>query len=60
MKKITILILFLQLFLFSTKGQVKIDSAVNFIAPTPYGDTIDLYSYLDDGKYVMIEFFRTT
>jgi len=41
-------------------GQVKINTPVNFTVTDTHGNQHTLFDYLDDGKYVLIDFFFTT
>ncbi len=58
MKKLTIL---LSLVLLTSIGisQTTLDTAVNFDGKDPYGNTIELFEYLNDGKIVLIDFFNS-
>ena len=42
------------------KGNMKITQAVDFIATDIHGNTHHLFDYLDDGKFVVLDFFFTT
>ncbi len=44
----------------SLKSQVQIDEALDFSVKTLESDVIDLYSILDEGKIVVINFFSTS
>ncbi|MBR9921715.1 MAG: redoxin domain-containing protein [Bacteroidetes bacterium] len=41
-------------------AQTYLDTAINFVATDVYGNDHDLYEYLDQGKFVMLDFFYTT
>ena len=56
MKKFTYLLSFLFTISIAV-GQVPIDTAVNFSVKDIDGTTIDLFSILDEGKLVVIDFF---
>jgi len=56
MKKILLLLCLVGLFL-NTQAQVTVSTAPDFTITDHAGDTHTLYDYLDDGKYVMIDFF---
>jgi thiol-disulfide isomerase/thioredoxin len=43
-----------------TQAQVPIDTAVDFSVKDIYGNTIELFPLLDDGKLVVINFFSTS
>jgi len=59
MKKIIFILAILLSFHISF-GQVPIDTAVNFSVKDIHGNTINLYSILDEGKLVAIDFFSTS
>ncbi|MCB0640752.1 MAG: redoxin domain-containing protein [Phaeodactylibacter sp.] len=42
------------------QGQTYLDTAVNFVVEDIDGNTHELFDYLEDGKYVVIDFFFTT
>lgn len=44
----------------SLNAQTLLDTAINFSVKDTYGNTIDLYDILDEGKMVVIDFFSTT
>jgi thiol-disulfide isomerase/thioredoxin len=57
----TIFSLFLIIFtLHFSRAQVPIDTAVDFSVKDIYGNTIELFPLLDDGKLVAINFFSTS
>ena len=58
MKKI-ILILLIALGL-QTHAQTSLTTAVDFTVTDVHGETYNLFSILDDGKYVIVDFFFTT
>jgi thiol-disulfide isomerase/thioredoxin len=59
MKKLTYLILLL--FAFQTAvGQSQLDTALNFSVKDIYGNNIELFPILDEGKLVVIDFFNTS
>ncbi|NQT76820.1 MAG: T9SS type A sorting domain-containing protein [Bacteroidetes bacterium] len=59
MKKFTYLFAFF--FVFNiTFAQTQLDTAVNFSVKDIYGNTLQLFPLLDDGKIVVIDFFTTT
>jgi len=58
MKKFFSIIL-LGFFTLTLGAQTLLDTAINFTAKDPYGETIDLYSILDQEKIVVIDFFST-
>lgn len=61
MKKSLFLLLIVGFFVFnSSKAQCPLTVAVDFTAETIYGDTIHLFDILDNGQYVVIDFFFTT
>ena len=41
-------------------AQTLLDTAVNFSVKDVYGNTIELFSYLDDDKIVVIDFFSSS
>ncbi|MEN8224451.1 MAG: T9SS type A sorting domain-containing protein [Bacteroidota bacterium] len=59
MKKFIYLLIFLFSFNISF-GQVLIDTALNFSVKDIYGNNIELFSILDEGKLVAINFFSTS
>lgn len=59
MKKYTLLLLLLLSFRISY-AQVPIDTAIDFSVKDVHGLTVDLFSILDEGKLVAINFFSTT
>ena len=59
MKKVFILTLLVLMFV-STYSQVSITEAVDFTVTDTDGNVHNLFDYLDDGKYVLIDFFYTT
>ena len=40
--------------------QTLLDTAVNFTVKDTYGNTIELFEILNEGKIVVIDFFSTT
>lgn len=59
MRKFTYLFAFF--FVFNiTFAQTQLDTAVNFSVKDIYGNTIQLFPLLDDGKIVAIDFFSTS
>lgn len=46
--------------LMSLNAQTLLDTAVNFTVKDTYGNTINLFDILDEGKIVVIDFFSTT
>ncbi len=40
-------------------AQTTLDTAVNFIVKDTYGNNIELFDILDEGKIVVIDFFST-
>ena len=58
MKKLTILFTMLLLTSFGI-SQTTLDTAINFNGKDPYGNDVDLYEYLDNGKIVLIDFFNS-
>jgi PKD repeat protein len=59
MKRYLFLICFV-LSLQSGIGQTPLTTAVDFTAPDIHGNTHNLFSYLDAGKYVVLDFYFTT
>lgn len=57
MKK-NILIIALTFLSLNTFSQTTLNKAVDFVAADIYGDTLNLFKILDEGKYVYINFFR--
>jgi hypothetical protein len=55
MKKATLLIILFAAL--GAKSQTTLDTAVNFSAKDIYGNTIELFDILDEGKMVVIDFF---
>ena len=53
-------VLALVLFGATLQAQTLLDTATNFSVKDPYGNTIELYEILDEGKIVVIDFFSTT
>ncbi len=43
-----------------SQGQTSLTNAVDFTANDAYGNVQHLQSYLDSGKYVLLEFSATT
>jgi cytochrome oxidase Cu insertion factor (SCO1/SenC/PrrC family) len=41
-------------------AQTLLDTALNFTVKDTYGNTLNLYEILDEGKIVVIDFFSTT
>lgn len=58
MKKFTYVIAFL--LSINLVGQVPIDTAINFSVKDIHGTNIELFSMLDEGKLVVIDFFSTS
>lgn len=58
MKKNILLLFFVSLFMGGI-AQTTLDTAVNFSVKDTYGNTLDLFEILDDGKIVVIDFFST-
>lgn len=56
----TILLSILSFILFGTNAQTLLDTAVNFSVKDVYGNTIELFTYLDDDKIVVIDFFASS
>lgn len=48
------------LFALTINAQTLLDTALNFIVKDTYGNTLELYDILDEGKMVAIDFFSTT
>lgn len=46
--------------LVSVSAQTLLDTAINFSVKDPYGNTLELYDILDEGKMVVIDFYSTT
>jgi len=46
--------------IYNTYGQTSLTQAVDFTAVDTEGNTRNLFNELDQGKYVLIEFFFTT
>lgn len=40
-------------------AQTTLDTALNFLVKDPYGNTVQLFDILDEGKLVVIDFFST-
>jgi len=59
MKKI-LLALVMLVFVFALSAQTLLDTALNFTVKDTYGNTIELFDILDEGKMVVIDFFSTT
>ena len=59
MKKIYCLIIIV-LLAFYLNAQTPLTTAVDFTATDVHGTTHNLFTYLDAGKYVLIDFFYTT
>lgn len=59
MKKLILLSAMFMLFL-ATSAQTLLDTAVNFSVKDVHGNTIELFSYLDDDKIVVIDFFSSS
>ncbi|MCD4697966.1 MAG: peroxiredoxin family protein [Bacteroidales bacterium] len=47
------------LFSFGVFAQTTLDTALNFTVKDTYGDNINLFDILNDGKIVVIDFFST-
>ena len=60
MKKILLLVLLFTLQQPIINAQTSLTTAVDFSVTDIHGTTHNLFSYLDDGKYVIIDFFFTT
>ena len=58
MRKITLI--FLLFVSINTFAQTSLTEAVDFTVTDVDGNEHNLFSYLDDGKYVLIDFFYTT
>ena len=58
MKKILLSTLLFIVVLIGT-AQTTLDTAVNFSVKDTYGNTLDLFDILDEGKIVVIDFFST-
>ncbi len=58
MKKI-LLISIMFIAALSMSAQTTLDTAVNFIVKDTYGNNIELFDILDEGKIVVIDFFST-
>ena len=58
MKKIIIILLVL--LGLQTQAQTNLTTAVDFTVTDVHGETYNLFSILDDGKHVIIDFFFTT
>jgi len=59
MKKFLLTVV-VSLFVFVINAQTLLDTALNFIVKDTYGNTIELFDILDEGKMVVIDFFSTT
>ncbi len=59
MTKRTSLAGLLSFFLMTAVGQTTLDTALNFSVKDTYGNTLNLYDILDDGRIVVIDFFST-
>lgn len=59
MKKLYIILL-LSLSLVSLNAQTSLTTAVDFTVTDVHGNTHNLFTYLDDGKHVIVDFFFTT
>ena len=46
--------------LFSVNAQTSLTTAVDFTVTDVHGNTHNLFSYLDEGKHVIVDFFFTT
>ncbi len=55
-----ILTLFISMFAFAMSAQTLLDTALNFTVKDTYGNNIELFEILDEGKMVVIDFFSTT
>jgi hypothetical protein len=53
------LTLFLAVIMATAISQTTLDTAQNFSVKDTYGNTIDLFDILDEGKIVVIDFFST-
>jgi len=53
-------ILLLSLSLVSLNAQTSLTTAVDFTVTDVHGNTHNLFTYLDDGKHVIVDFFFTT
>ncbi len=58
MKNILLAGLFVLIFA-SASGQTTLDTALNFSVKDTYGNTLELFNILNDGKIVVIDFFST-
>lgn len=47
-------------FVLSISAQTLLDTAINFTVKDTYGNNLDLFEILDEGKMVVIDFFSTT
>lgn len=56
----TILLSILSFILTGTNAQTLLDTAVNFSVKDVHGNTIELFTYLDDDKIVVIDFFASS
>jgi hypothetical protein len=56
----TVLLSILSIVFFGANGQTLLDTAVNFSVKDVNGNPIELFSYLDDGKIVVIDFFASS
>jgi hypothetical protein len=45
---------------FGANAQTLLDTAVNFSVKDVYGNSIELFAYLDDDKIVVIDFFASS
>ncbi|HHB78471.1 MAG TPA: T9SS type A sorting domain-containing protein [Saprospiraceae bacterium] len=60
MSKLLPFIFFFMVIQSYTQAQVGIETPSNFTVTDTHGETHTLFDYLDDGKYVLIDFFFTT
>lgn len=59
-RKNTLLALFFSMLFFSSLAQTTLDTAADFTIKDIQGVTHNLYSILDDNKYVLLDFFTTS
>ena len=59
MRKLSILLFFLITHI-NLSAQTQLDTATNFSVKDIHGNTIELFSVLDEGKLVVIDFFSTS
>jgi hypothetical protein len=56
----TLLAVIIWMFAFTLSAQTLLDTALNFSVKDTYGNTIELFEILDEGKMVVIDFFSAT